>query len=195
MSKPQILCLHGYGSTSSILKQIMSKHIEKLEPHYELLFIEGIHKARDGKCWFYYDPKFGNNLDWKIVTKEQILGLEESINYINDIIKNLTNFHAIIGFSQGAAFANIIAHQFEVPRVIFCSGFLVQHPQSASQISTNSLHIYGEEDSLITPDLSEQLSEIYTNKQILTHEKGHIFPSNGVSRKVILQFLSHSQMK
>ncbi len=190
MSKPQILCLHGYGSTSSILKQIMSKHVEKLHPHYELIFLEGPHKINNGNCWFYYDSKFGDNLDWKVVTKEEILGLEQSLNYIKDKVQNLTNFYGIIGFSQGAAFANIIAHQIEVPRLILCSGFQVQYPQSWTEISTNSLHIYGEEDKLITSDLSEQLSEIYTNKQILTHEKGHIFPNNGAARNRILQFLS-----
>jgi len=190
-----IICLHGYGSSASILKKIMAKHVEKLELSYNLIFLDGPHKVGENNCWWYYDEKLGDENDkiinWRTITKEKSIGLEESIEYVKKYIENEKTY-AVIGFSQGAAFANILAHRFYINKIVLCSGFLIDNNlenSDNSKIGTISLHIFGEEDTIIPEELSRELLDIYTDSQILSHEKGHIFPTNAVTRNKLLSFL------
>lgn len=203
-----IICLHGYGSTAATLRKIMSEHVEKLETIYNLIFLDGPHKVGENNCWWYYDEKIDdksidNNdatrINWTTITKEKPVGLAESIEYLRKYVENDKTI-AIIGFSQGAAFANILAHQFYIPKVILCSGFLIdnsniKHLNINSEITTQSLHIFGESDEIISQQLSKELLNIYTDSQIVCHEKGHIFPSNAMIRNKILNFLDIQEAK
>lgn len=181
-----IICLHGYGSNSNTLKRIMAKHIEKLQ-NYNLIFVDGPHKVGENNCWWYYEIKFGEQLDWNTIIHEQTFGLEYSIEYIKPLIQDI-NTIAVLGFSQGAAFANILNHYFNIPKIILCSGFLINGYQNKS--TNPSLHIFGESDVIIPQELSRELADTYEYPEILIHEKGHIFPNNSKTKNKLLDFLN-----
>lgn len=152
MSK-KILCLPGYlqnGSTfaakSSGIRKILTKKL-----NFELDYVDPCHKIESwrefsfpiaptpeesDKTWESIVAS-GNNVRWFEHKEPGVnIGLEESVEYLIDHIKQNGPYDGIIGFSQGAAMAEFLTNcirkllpshpDFKVS--LFISGFFLTEP-------------------------------------------------------------------
>lgn len=59
----------------------------------------------------------------------------------------------------------------------------------SSSIPTPSLHVYGQTDSLVTPDASKGLRDCFAVAETFEHPKGHLVPSDKAFRTALRQFV------
>ncbi|KAJ3576489.1 hypothetical protein NP233_g397 [Leucocoprinus birnbaumii] len=138
------------------------------------------------------------------------VGLVESLVVIRDVLKTRT-FEGVMGFSQGAAFAAVIAALLEKPEsyppflidgkpphppMKFCiavSGFKLTDPICDPLFdpfySTPTLHVIGKNDIVVIEERSRKLIAVSKNKRVEEHEGGHFVPSKGNWRKFLAEYL------
>ncbi|PVH87863.1 FSH1-domain-containing protein [Cadophora sp. DSE1049] len=231
MSKLRILCLHGFTSNGSVHAHQIRGITKTLSADYELLFPDGPHeveitdkmKHEDATMrswsefvaqnstsghrawWFAKDPNPAKN------KLGRFKGVEQSLDYLGDLLQKTGPVHAIWGFSQGACFAGMLmallsnqqkdnplrsrlpSNQVVPSAGIFISGFKARFPQYdsayASGIDAPTLHVIGSRDTAVTPERSEMLLEVCKNPTVLRHDGGHDVPSSEEDEKTILDFL------
>ncbi|KAF9463597.1 serine hydrolase-domain-containing protein [Collybia nuda] len=142
--------------------------------------------------------------------RTQVLGLEESLSLVQDTLKG-RRFDGVFGFSQGAAFAAVIAALLERPQLYpsflvdgqplhpplkFCvavSGFKVRDPLCdsifAQPFSTPTLHVIGKTDIIVTEERSRLLVEASSDGRVEEHDGGHFVPSKGHWRKFLRDYM------
>ena len=138
-------------------------------------------------------------------------GLERSLDYLGDLIQKTGPVHVIWGFSQGACFAGILmsllsdklkdhplsrhlpTHHGMPCAGVFCSGFRARFPQYdsvyAPGIDVPTLHVWGEQDDVVSPERSETLLKVCRDPSILRHVGGHEIPTSEEDQAVIVRFL------
>ncbi|KAK0113845.1 hypothetical protein ONS95_014092 [Cadophora gregata] len=231
MSKLRILCLHGFTSNGSIHAHQVRKITQALSADYDFLFPDSPHEVEVTEKMKLEDPmtrswsefvaqnsNSGHRAWWFAKdpnpAKKQpgsFQGLEQSLDYIGDLLQKTGPVHAIWGFSQGACFAGMLMALLSnqqrdnplrsrlpssqaVPSAgIFISGFKARFPQYdsayASGIDPPTLHIIGSRDTSVTPERSETLLKVCKQPTILRHEGGHDLPSSEKDQKTIVEFL------
>ncbi|CAO3628557.1 unnamed protein product [Mucor hiemalis] len=140
------------------------------------------------------------------------MGFKESIEYLKDFMIKEGPFDGVFGFSQGACLAAVMTvcledrtlaptlfgPEYEHPNFKFAmlaAGFKPTK-QIATQniwthkISTPTLHMIGEEDKLITPELQQELVDQCIDPVVILHAGGHVVPSNAPSRNATVAFVS-----
>ena len=201
MSKLRILCLHGFTSNGSVHAH-QARHITNaLSSEFDFLFPDGPHEvdlstqmnltsqstrawadyvsatssASHRAWWFARDPNPATN------DPGGFEGLEQSIEYLGDLIRKTGPVHVIWGFSQGACFAGMLTallseknkdHPLRrhLPKSqgpanggIFFSGFKPRFQQYdsvyAPGIDPPTMHVMGEQDTAVTVARSESLVE------------------------------------
>mmetsp|Transcript_13592 Transcript_13592/g.27905 ORF Transcript_13592/g.27905 Transcript_13592/m.27905 type:complete len:112 (+) Transcript_13592:75-410(+) len=78
---------------------------------------------------------------------------------------------------------------------VLVSGFLPRDAKwgalcARSKVSSvRSLHVIGDNDQLVKPERSLQLSEMFEGGSVVRHGKGHLVPSDKTVRDAFRQFL------
>ncbi|KAJ1970289.1 hypothetical protein IWQ62_000016 [Dispira parvispora] len=190
--KLRILCLHGYAQNADIFRVKTGATRKNLRAVADLIYVNGPHKVE------YPEP--GNIEERQAVERAReaaveqrawfrvsddhphrhIYGLQEGLDTIRDTIEKEGPFDGIMGFSQGAAMAGIVALllegqpsadmksvcNFAIPAphqrprfYIMVGGFQVNvvellplYKQPPCSIPT--LHLVGDLDTIITPGKS-----------------------------------------
>ncbi|KAH7369733.1 serine hydrolase FSH [Rhexocercosporidium sp. MPI-PUGE-AT-0058] len=231
MSKLRILCLHGFTSNGSVHAHQIRSITKELSTEFEFLFPDGPHVAEISnktkldspvmRSWSEYvaqNSTSGHRAWWFAKEPDPaknepgtFQGLEQSLDFLGDILQKTGPVHAIWGFSQGACFAGMLmallsnqqkenALQSRLPSSqhvpsagIFVAGFKSRFPQYesayASGIDVPTLHIIGSRDTAVTPERSETLLEISKNPTLLSHEGGHDVPTAEEHQQKIVAFL------
>ncbi|ORX57405.1 hypothetical protein DM01DRAFT_1334031 [Hesseltinella vesiculosa] len=151
---------------------------------------------------------------WLPSDGEQFEGLDESMTLLKKVLIEQGPFDGVFGFSQGAALASMltammddrslapeyIPEDFAHPTFRFAmvsASFIAENKPLARRlflgdksISTPSLHMIGEKDTLIVPERMEKLAGAFDQPQLLVHAGGHVVPSNAPSRNTIMEFVS-----
>ncbi|KAI8082004.1 serine hydrolase FSH [Gilbertella persicaria] len=139
-------------------------------------------------------------------------GFKESIERIKEIMIKEGPFDGVFGFSQGACLAGVLltllenrdampslfGPDFKHPNFKFgivAAGFKPSQQRATEniwshKISTPTLHMIGEEDSLITPELQQTLVDQCIDPVVLRHSGGHVVPSNAAARNETVAFVS-----
>jgi len=160
---------------------------------------EAIEPNTESRAWWTW-----NN------TKSNALGLPESLALLRDVLKTRT-FDGVLGFSQGAALAALLAALLERPHAYppflidgqpphppfkFCvavSGFRLSEPIAdaiyGTSFSTPTLHIIGRNDIIVVEERSQSLIKISANARVEEHDGGHFVPSKGNWRKFLAAYL------
>ncbi|KAJ2721478.1 Ovarian cancer-associated protein 2 [Coemansia sp. Benny D115] len=216
MAKPKILCLHGFAESGDIFR-IRSRNIRALlEPHAELVYLDG--PVDVGSLRFtseeIADPQPSEFVNlawwWKRGGKNiELRGLGQSLQLIQDQIKEQGPFQGILGFSQGASLATIVAALLQGTRVpglpedlgqgpldfvILSGAFCVETPEHQllyqTPIRTPSLHIMGEYDTVVGIDLSRKLASAFVDPKLFEFRGGHFIPLTAQCVKAVEEFVS-----
>jgi pimeloyl-ACP methyl ester carboxylesterase len=183
---PRILCLHGYHGTAAILRRQMAGLVSALPELTELVFLDAPTLRRGDFGWWH--PGFA--------------GWESSRDAVLSHLRS-EPFDGVLGFSQGAAMAGLIAavqHAEEPSRlfdlVIMISGFTSQLPEHArlfeTPIDLRSLHIIGRSDLIVSPRESAALTTRFADPVVLEHAGGHVVPSSHEIADRVARFIDSS---
>lgn len=203
--KLNILCLHGYRQNGESFKSKTGSFRKFVKKFANFTYITAPHVAKSlnendpvdetQKSWWYNkdDGSFkGTNTDGPAV------GFEESLKQVEEVW-NKGNYQGLVGFSQGACFASLIASLSSrsltsiKPRfVMLVAGFrsesLAHKNYYVNKISIPSLHAYGLNDDIISHELSIKLKESFESPLTITHQGGHYFPATANEKQIYVEF-------
>ncbi|KAJ2521135.1 hypothetical protein H4217_001587 [Coemansia sp. RSA 1939] len=219
-SKPKILCLHGFGESGELLR-IRSRNFHRvLEDHTDLVYLDGhldianLHLTaadldRDNST--HVDFK---NLAWWWSRKSKTVeyrGLEQSLEQVGRVLNEQGPFDGILGFSQGACLAIIIAallggraehgpgFGIEVTHppikfLVLAGAFLLSEPGYkylyAEKINVPSFHMSGEYDTVIPRDEARAASSIFESPVLFDFVGGHFIPQTPQCASAMAAFVA-----
>jgi len=198
-----LLFLHGYtqsGPLFSAKTRAFQKHLQKAFPSSVLHYPTAPHRisvaAQDGEdgdkwAWWRRDD-----------ATDEYLGLEETFSFLSEYLDAHGPFAGVIGFSQGAALAAMLAASLEPSRTawkiaglttthgplafaVCCSGFRAPGEMYRGfyepPISTPILHVIGSLDTVVEEARSLALAEACSGNErqrMVYHPGGHYLPSS-----------------
>ncbi|RDX53785.1 hypothetical protein OH76DRAFT_1479564 [Lentinus brumalis] len=220
----KVLMLHGYAQNANIFSKRMRALRNACGKDVEFVFIDAPHvlvpvdfadafRAKPGTSSLSDSGAQGTSTDsdsdpalaprywWNLkadpAARSKTIGVEDSILLLRDVLSK-DHYDGILGFSQGAAMAALVAALLEKPNlyppflidgkpphppVTFCvaaAGFRPMSPLFDSILlptySTPTLHILGRTDVIVVEERSKQLLEVSTNKRVEWHHGGHFIP-------------------
>lgn len=168
-------------------------------------------KRENARAWFLlsnHDPA-----DATLSQSEnpiEYIGLDESLRLLQTELERDKEYCAIFGFSQGGVFAHVLSVLAMQPDIdifpqikcaVIASGFVAQHvskedsPFQLQNLPTTpirlpSLHVIGEMDTSVRPELSRKLVDLFEESQVMEHEKGHILSQKSARCAEIVSFLN-----
>jgi len=221
--KLRVLCLHGYAQSAQQFRQKTGSLRSESKKVAEWMFAAAPHalnaeqlqarREQTGRAvpegqaavpeeelfsWWRYD-RADDTYDSAT--------LDASVAALADIYQTDGPFDGVLGFSQGAAMALILAArqqqgtlpaalQGRVGFVALFSGFLPHDEAMAAEIvaigelSSESFHSFGEQDAIIPTDMSRRAVGCFgANAVVVTHAGGHLVSSERPVRKGFKAFL------
>ncbi len=202
--KLSVLCLHGYSMTGAVFEQSMRRVSERLGSVARFSFLDGPHVVPpnpnlpmplpDGVAPLgWWKPERLADGNW------HFHGIEDSIAYLADaqaaeVRAHGHGFDAVLGFSQGAAFAHLVCALEEhrpgmriLPNLggaVFVGGFPFAPAQprfeeSSVPITLPTLHVVGARDKIVKPTTSARLLELCAEdaRTYHGHQGGHVVHS------------------
>lgn len=203
-----IICLHGFTQNTEIFKKKLSK-LTKSAKGFNLYFLDGSiilpnPDAINSRAYWVYDNENPMDAIWTDHYKSEIkiYGLDESLDALINLGKQIGKVDGIIGFSQGGCFTDYICKMYSIGKIPFDIRFAIfisaeyfnrsDYEFENIQPSIQTLHMYGKADTIIPNSMSEKLANYYPNKEVFIHEGTHIVPSTSAAknafRKLISQF-------
>ncbi|KAG7885079.1 hypothetical protein KL938_001336 [Ogataea parapolymorpha] len=194
--KGTILCLHGYaqnGPTFSAKASGIRKALKKIG--YHTVFVQGSLKIQKADLPFEVPPsenaeeEFDYRGWWQ---PNDDYDLQPALDAVKNYYKEHGPFIGIMGFSQGAGLAAVVCSKYaeiigqpkaseELKFAILYAGFKLKPQQYQkyyeNKIKLPTLHIFGELDTVVSPDRAEALVESCENATVLKHPGGHFVPS------------------
>lgn len=180
----RILCLHGYHGSAEILRRQMAPLASAIG-NVQFVYVDAPSLA-DGDFGWWHSPSRG----W-----------DRTQDWATELFAAQPRFDGVFGFSQGAAFAGLLAGMRQAPGstirfdfAVLVSGFKNDAPQLAGlyryAFTLPSAHIISRTDGIVPPRESHSFAERFENAVILEHTGGHIVPSTPAVVEGIIHFLS-----
>ena len=206
----RVLCLHGYTQNGSVLKRKLlglEKHVQERCPGAVFTYPTGPHEAKEewvealdeaeaalagpaaqSRAWWSKSPRQESG------GEETYAGWAQSVELLAEIRQRSGPFDAVLGFSQGAAVAALLAVAWGVPRCITAGGYVARgHPLAAElergEHSTRTLHAAGAKDTLVTETASQELASLFQDSQLFRHDGGHGVPGSAEFRDAVVELL------
>lgn len=229
-----VLLFHGWAQNSKVI-QLRSKTLtNKLtRAGYDCLFLQAPLQLpmtstiqiggqpvivtnggrKNARAWFLYNKEdpgdaspalSGNFIEY--------VGLEESLHVLETVLgtlsKNDNDVICVLGYSQGAVLAHIVASKCaqcvspfdEINKFILVSGFPATPRQLQPMngctrnplegINIPSLHLIGLKDTSVPPTISYNLQQCFVEAGKLEHEKGHLLPQQSAHCARMIEFLN-----
>ncbi|KAG7095630.1 hypothetical protein E1B28_006353 [Marasmius oreades] len=202
MSSKTVLVLHGYAQNATIFSKRLAA-LRKQCKGVELVFLDAPHILQPvdlfgdtaGSLDSSSDPALTPRGWWKFEdsAKTIVIGLDTTLSLIRDTL-NAKRFDGIMGFSQGAGLATLIAALLEKPDAYppflidgqpphppfqYCvsvAGFKPKLSLSETVLSpgftTPTLHIIGRTDVIVTEERSKSILDVTINKRVEEHDGG-----------------------
>lgn len=158
------------------------------------------------------DPEDKQARAWFMARNNVYEGWDASVTYLKTLCREQGPFDGVLGFSQGASLAAILAASLEHPErtpetsepiqnkpfrfVISVSGFRPADPKFdplfRDQIQTPVMLIVGANDSIVTSERSQTLVERCANIRVVRHPGEHYLPTSYVLPIMPLHLHMHS---
>lgn len=141
-------------------------------------------------------------------------GFDESLQAVSMAFEEHGGFDGVLGFSQGAVFAHLVcaaACGWETGAEgvggisglkfgIMVAGFptrdagmqgMMEMDMREGGMKIPSLHVWGRADTLVPPEGSEKLSELFEagSRECVVHDGGHVVPQKKEERKAVADFV------
>ncbi|ODQ80787.1 hypothetical protein BABINDRAFT_160999 [Babjeviella inositovora NRRL Y-12698] len=209
MSHGKILCLHGFtqsgplfaAKTAGLRKAFAKAGFEthylsaplKLTPAdlpFDAVSLGSVQKAEtpDYRSWWLLDDDYDMTEAWKS---------------IRECVEKEGPFVGIMGFSQGAGFAGVVANKLAefstqtdaLKFAILYSGFRLKPARYQKyyepKLALPTLHVWGELDTVVEEDRSRGLWDVCedSSRTLLKHPGGHFVPN---SKMVVSQVVGWS---
>lgn len=193
-----IICLHGFTQNAASFKKKLARLI-KTDRKINLYYLDGpMQLTEEGaRAYWIYDKTNPLNVDYDYYDSETIkYGLDDSLKAFLDLGNQIHRVDGIIGFSQGACFADYICKlhaknqiPFDLRFAVFISGRSFDKPDGLKKPTLKTLHMYGESDIVVPKEQAIQLSNCYENKIIFSHSGAHLIPSNSNAKNIFKDFI------
>ena len=192
--KNQMLCLHGFGQNANIFNQKLASFRSKIKNKFEFIIPQAPHLLPQTNtenteelvyAWYYYCQQNPSQIQWdlmfdSITDINQLYGLAQSIKLIQNILIQNPNIQYIMGFSQGAGLLSLLCKLGIISddkKLIFVSGFYpLKYDTLSEKFKHKSIHVFGELDTVISPQFSQQLAQFFSNSYIIKHNGRHVIP-------------------
>ncbi|XP_047532083.1 esterase CG5412 [Vanessa atalanta] len=203
--KLKILAFHGYRQNGTVFRAKIGSFRKAVSKYAQLFFISAPHKVfceegggdEDSRSWWFNAED--NTFSGKCLGGPAI-GFEDTLNLIEEVVKEHGPFDGFMGFSQGACLVGLLAAMqqkgylpYTFKFAIFASGFrsgsLVHKGFYDEDINLHSLHVYGESDSIIPKEMSESLINLFVKSVVIEHAGGHYVACSGSIKDAYLDFL------
>lgn len=194
-AKLKILCLHGYSQNGAALRDRSGGFRKAFKKsRFDLHFVDGPYVCADG-----VEEAASKRLAWWNGGSSQTAyeGWDEAQAALSTVWTE-GQFDGVFGFSQGAAAAAMLCADL-TPRPsfgVFVSGFVPRDRDAARRLlegvqDVPTLHVFGEQDQLVTPERSRALTECFADACVVTHPGGHTIPSSAAVRAQVTEFVEN----
>eukprot|EP00928_Gymnodinium_smaydae_P027636 TRINITY_DN21304_c0_g1_i1.p1 TRINITY_DN21304_c0_g1~~TRINITY_DN21304_c0_g1_i1.p1 ORF type:complete len:258 (-),score=37.86 TRINITY_DN21304_c0_g1_i1:260-1033(-) len=192
--RPRVLCLHGTASSSAIFQFQLGVLISESKSDLDLLFADGTLHC-DASCPIVgsqvqlmrkYFPQ-GDLLQWALPSEDAngwrtYEGLNAVVESLEHLLRREAPVDAVLGFSQGANFATVVAalatHRLGIPlrcAVHLCPslpGWTTQLPDLfREKLPLASLVVKALKDTIAVG--SDEIASLYAEATIVSHCEGH----------------------
>ncbi|KAH9110282.1 hypothetical protein LEN26_010452 [Aphanomyces euteiches] len=195
----RVLCLHGFRTSTSVMKVQVADFLHAFDPsEVHVTFLNAPYPA-SGPAYDDVGEFFGKDgpyYEWWNVDDSKYGGWKKSLEYLQEQVQARGPFDVIVGFSQGATMATLLAVHYQAQGVIpFKAVVLVcglvpidGMPSDVIEINMPSIHVLGESDPVF--DLGQALVDIYAStpsRHVFKHPDGHKFPAATHSKGIFDQ--------
>ena len=201
----KLLVLHGFSQNGAVLCKHLAPLTAQLDPRLHYAFPNAPHACSDASIT-RLRPMLGPGVEapylcwWNATDDGQLYrGWEESLSLLRSHVSSDEPF-GLLGFSQGAIAAAVLTAlaeraQLALPRfVVLVAGRIPRasalKPLFAPQLSTPSLHVWGERDVMAAahaPELAETF--IPESRQLVRWDGPHVLPTFGPGADAIVSFV------
>ena len=196
-SRLRVLCLHGYAQNGAVLRDRSGGFRKPLKKsRFELHYPDGpFGCTANGEDIATADADATRRAWWRSMpSQDTYVGWEETKASLIELWST-EHFDGILGFSQGAGAAAMLAAELEPRFAILISGFVPRDASAGAKLfagvpaSCPSLHVFGLEDTLVLPERSRALVGCFANAAVISHTGGHHIPSGLPVRQQVVEFL------
>ncbi|KAJ2353305.1 Ovarian cancer-associated protein 2 [Coemansia erecta] len=219
MTKPRILCLHGFGESAELFK-IRSRNFRAVVgDNADLVYVDGpidigsLHMTTGDLV----DPEIASeftNLGWWWMRRGRSFearGIGKSLDLLGRVLAEQGPFDGILGFSQGAAMAIIICALLagrandgplslgnidhpQIKFLVLAGAFQLEVPEYnylyEQPFAVPSLHIIGTYDTVVEPERSQLVQSYFNSPDIFEFVGGHFIPQSPKCARVMRAFLA-----
>lgn len=193
-----ILGLHGYRQDEVFMEKRLTQLFKK---KYPLVCPRGAWKIDTEEI-------SGNSADtniskygwWHLPSKEHIRiehgyeGIQESLSQLREVIDREGCPEVVVGFSQGAVMATIIAGLGWLPttkHMVIMSGSEIQDVKWKPTVAIGipMISVVGTRDELCSQEDSQLLAQYYEHVEWVEHPSGHVIPTDSKTRLFLQKLL------
>ena len=180
----RVLVLHGRSQTGALLHGRLAPLRRRLAGVAELVFVDApcIIPGAELREWWPHDGADARSVDAAVACAAAAWAAHGP-------------FHALLGFSQGAAVAFECCARADTAfaglrGVVLASGYAPGSPSEAGPpLQLPSLHLLSEDDAAVPAAASRRAAERFTAPQVHVHDLGHCVPQRAQELQVVLAFL------
>ncbi|WFD00758.1 dihydrofolate reductase [Malassezia yamatoensis] len=219
--KSRVLVLHGFAMNATLYKKKLSALQKTCRDVADFVFVNApIHVKPFASetnpnpvVSSADDPEDQQTRGWWKANNGTYIGWDSTAKYLKEQIALYGPFDGVLGYSQGACLACILAAGIEYPDflpdspgplqtkpfqfAISVSGF---HPRDSmfdrlfeQEIHTPTLFILGHEDQIIPPAVTASFATQLKNVRIAEHSGGHYLPTPAPWRNFLRDFIASFQ--
>jgi fermentation-respiration switch protein FrsA (DUF1100 family) len=193
----KILCLHGYHGNSQILRQQIAPLAAGLPASVELVYVDAPSLSSGSLSSGSRSSRSSSDFGW---WHEGFRGWERTREWAVGLL-NAQHFDGILGFSQGAALAGLLAAlrdsgpaPISFDFAIMVGGFTSNMSQHAAlfghKLTVPSVHVTGRADTIVPIRDSLLLADRFADPVVIEHPGGHVIPGDPAITRRIADFVT-----
>ncbi|GMH88265.1 hypothetical protein TrST_g6922 [Triparma strigata] len=210
----KILCLHGGCHNAPLFKKQLTPLITYLKKRTQSddvnervpPYNESSRRLNEQRMWFH-EPSSEHTID-----PDKLAGVDASLLWLSQCWNSQLQsepYHGILGFSQGASMGGmwglIETEQYRCRGLRFflgVNGYVPCPPpdkgfggvrredhHKEAVLDIPSLHIYGLNNDVVTPEESRAVAKRFVDPVVYTHDYGHALPRTEECFNVVAEFL------
>ena len=178
----KILVLHGAGGSSTSMAQMTASLETALGPLFQFVFLDAPYYKRDGSAVWYEEPPNG-----RMAPTTDSSWASKSNELLDATVAEHGPFFAILGYSQGSAFAtyylSTVPDDTFQAALLFCGSLIPEHLglmqsiDGARPLHTPAIIYSGEMDGVVPTEATLQQAGAFSYPRVVVDPRGkHALP-------------------